>query len=79
MLKGKIEVLFGHLKKKVFGKKNPFMCYASSLQLVLAKFSKPLWNAFGFQITHSQNQNRPKSQNTSPDFGYMVQKCMTKL
>jgi hypothetical protein len=29
--------------------------------------------------THSQNQNRPKSQNTSPDFGYMVQKCKTKL
>ena len=25
--------------------------------------------------THSQNQNKPKSQNTSPNFGYVVQKC----
>ena len=49
MLKGKIEVLFGHLKKKFFGKNNK-MCHASSVQLVIAKFSKPLWNAFGFQM-----------------------------
>ena len=49
MPKGKVRVLFGHLNK-YFGKNNPFMCYASSLQLVLAKFSKPLWNAFGFQM-----------------------------
>ena len=27
------------------------------------------------ESTHSQNQNRPKSQNTSPNFGYVVQKC----
>ena len=25
--------------------------------------------------THSQNKNRPKSQNMSPNFGYVVQKC----
>ena len=30
-------------------------------------------------VTHSQNQYRPKLQNTSPNFGYMVQKCKTKL
>ena len=29
--------------------------------------------------TRSQNQNRPKLQNASPDFGYIVQKCTTKL
>ena len=28
---------------------------------------------------HSQNENRPKLQNTSPNFGYMVQKCWTKV
>ena len=27
------------------------------------------------KATHSQNQNRPKSQNMSPNFGYIVQKC----
>ena len=26
-------------------------------------------------VTPSQNQNKPKLQNRSPNFGYMVQKC----
>ena len=29
--------------------------------------------------TPSQNQNKPKMQNMSPNFGYMVQKCQTKV
>ena len=29
--------------------------------------------------THSQNQNRPKSQNTSPNFGYVVLNCQRKV
>ena len=37
---------------------------------ISAKFSK----GYG-PHPHSQNQNRPKLQNTSPNFLYMVQKC----
>ena len=37
----------------------------------LKVYSKPRTK----QSTHSQNQNRPKSQNTSPNFGYVVQNC----
>ena len=32
-----------------------------------------------FVITLAKYQNRPKTQNTSPNFGYMVQKCWTKV
>ena len=34
---------------------------------------------FTIENTHSQNQNRLKSQDTSPDFGYIMQNCTTKL
>ena len=45
---------------------------------IFGPLTAPQWYSHN-SPTHSQNQFKPKLQNASPDFGYMVQKCKTKL
>ena len=59
-------------------KQRELQTVGSNLQKTISKCPPDTlghWNAR--ELTW--HQNRPKTQNTSPNFGYMVQKCWTKV
>ena len=76
------ELLFcGYHKMTRMFLKNPLKVGYSNLAFAANKGLKAalrMWTHpeyMVYYLTHSQNQNRPKSQNTFPNFGYVVQNC----